>query len=57
MDSVPQNIVNKFIRLSSKPKLTLVIPRLAINANNIPINDSPAIKPDDDNMPFCNISS
>ena len=44
--------VNPLVMLGSMPKLRFLIPAPAINASKIPINDSPAIKPDDKRIPL-----
>ena len=43
--------------LGSMPKSRFFIPAPAINASKIPINDSPAIKPDDKRIPLWSILS
>ena len=44
--------VNPLVTLGSMPKLRFFIQAPAMNASKIPINDSPAIKPDDKRIPL-----
>ena len=44
--------VNPLVMLGSMPKSRFFIPAPAMNASKIPINDSPAIKPDDKRIPL-----
>ena len=43
--------VNPLLMSESMPKSRFFIPAPAMNASKIPINDSPAIKPDDKRIP------
>ena len=44
--------VSPLARLELMPKSRFLIPAPATNASKIPINDSPAIKPDDYRIPL-----